>query len=86
MPAFLNGVAVGASIIAGVLFLRYWRETSDRLFLWFALAFWMLASHWAATSLLNPAEEARHLFYLLRLAAFVLILIGIYEKNWKLRN
>jgi hypothetical protein len=86
MQAFLNGVAACASLIGGVLFLRFWRETGDRLFLWFALAFWMLASHWTATSLVNPAEEARHLFYLLRLAGFSLILIGIYEKNWKLRN
>jgi hypothetical protein len=81
MQAFLNGVATCASLIAGVQFARFWRDTGDRLFLWFALAFWMFASNWAATAVLNPAEEARHLYYLLRLAGFVLILIGVYDKN-----
>lgn len=86
MQIFLYGVATCASTIAGLLFMRFWRDTRDRLFMWFALAFWMLAANWAAISLVNPAEEARHLFYLVRLAGFVMILVGIYEKNWKLRS
>jgi hypothetical protein len=85
MSVFLNGVAAGASLIAGTLFLRFRRDTGDRLFLWFALAFWALGVHWMAISLLDPVEEARHLFYLLRLGGFVLILAGIYEKNRQLK-
>lgn len=86
MKVFLNGVAASASVIGGVLFMRFWRETGDRLFLWFALAFWMFASNWVAISLIAPADEVRHLFYLLRLAGFLLILVGIYQKNFTLRS
>jgi hypothetical protein len=81
MAQFLNGISAGGSVIAGVLFLRFWRDTRDRLFLWFALAFMIFAAHWWAISLLHPAQEARHWFYVLRLIGFVLILIAIVDKN-----
>jgi hypothetical protein len=81
MVPFLNGVAACASLVAGVLFLRFWRETGDRLFLWFALAFWMFAANWLALAIVQPADEARHWFYVLRLAGFVLILAAVVEKN-----
>jgi uncharacterized protein DUF5985 len=81
MLLFLNGVSACGSLIAGVLFLRFWRETGDRLFLWFASAFSMFTVHWTAISLLQPAVEARHWFYVLRLIGFLLILAAIIEKN-----
>ena len=81
MLPFLNGVSACASLVAGVLFLRFWRETADRLFVWFALAFWLFAAHWAALAIAQPPDEARHLFYLLRLGGFALILVAIVEKN-----
>ena len=79
--AFLNGGAAMASIIAGVLFLAYWRDSRDRLFLYFAVAFWVLALNWVLVALLAPTEEERHWFYLFRFAAFALILVGIADKN-----
>jgi hypothetical protein len=81
MVAFLNGVAAAASLIASLLFLRFWRDTRDRLFLWFALAFFMFAAHWWAISLLQPGVEARHWFYVLRLLGFILIFAAIVDKN-----
>jgi hypothetical protein len=81
MVPFLNGVAACASLVAGVLFLRFWRETSDRLFLWFALAFWMFAANWTGVIILQPPQEARHWFYMLRLVGFALILAAVIEKN-----
>jgi len=81
MVLFLNGVSAGSSLIAAILFLRFWRETRDRLFVWFALAFVMFAAHWWAICLLQPAVEARHWFFLLRLIGFVLILLAIVDKN-----
>jgi hypothetical protein len=81
MVPFLNGVAACASLVAGVLFLRFWRETSDRLFLWFALAFWMFAANWTGVIILQPPQETRHWFYMLRLAGFALILAAVIEKN-----
>lgn len=54
MVAFLYGIAACASLIAAVLFVRVWHELSDRLFLWFALAFAMFAVNWSAIALLEP--------------------------------
>jgi len=36
------------------------------LFPGFALAFWMFAANYAALSLLPPAQEARHWFFVIR--------------------
>jgi hypothetical protein len=71
----------GASVIAGVLFLRFWRDISERLFLWFALAFWMFALNWGAVLLFPTMNEARYLHYLPRLLGFILILVAIVETN-----
>jgi hypothetical protein len=79
--AFLNGVSAGCGILAGVLFLRFWRDTADRFFLWFALAFWMLAANWISVAFVDPQDEARHLLYVVRLAGFLLILAAIADKN-----
>lgn len=81
MHPFLNGISACGSLIAGVLFLKFWRETRERLFVWFALAFWMFALNWGAISLLQPADEARHLYFVPRLMGFLLILAAIIDKN-----
>src|SRR5688572_7309961 len=79
---FLLGLVVMASVVAGLFFLRFWRKTRDRLFLIFALAFWILALNWALLALINPmGEEKRSLFYVLRLVAFILIIYAIIDKN-----
>ena len=80
-PLFLNGANAMACIIAGVVFLTYWRDSRDRLFIFFAIAFWALAFQWIVIVPIDPADEHRHLFYLPRLVAFTLIAIGIVDKN-----
>jgi hypothetical protein len=79
--AFLNGAVAMASILSGTVFLAYWRDSRDRLFVHFAIAFWILALNWILVALIAPAAEQRHWFYVLRLFAFVLILVGIADKN-----
>lgn len=81
MHPFLNGLSASASVVAGVLFLRFWRDTSDRLFLWFAVAFWMFALNWSAVSIFRPVDEGRYLYFVPRLIGFVLILGAIIDKN-----
>ena len=78
---FLWGACVMASAVIGVFFLRFWRKTHDRLFLIFALAFWLLGVNWLALSLTRTQDEIQPLLYLIRLAAFVLIIFGIVDKN-----
>jgi peptidoglycan/LPS O-acetylase OafA/YrhL len=81
MVEFLNGVTAAGSLAVGLFFLRLFRETRDRFFVLFGLAFWMLALNslvliWAA-----PASEDRHYFYIGRLLAFLLIIAAIIDKN-----
>lgn len=80
-PEFLNGVSACASWAAGLFFLRYWRETRDRFFALFACAFWILSLNWVAVVTAHPSPESRHLLYLLRLAAFLLISAAVWDKN-----
>jgi hypothetical protein len=78
---FLYGVAACGSWAVAAFFLRYWRDTGDRLFLLFAVAFVLLSFDWISIVALQPAAELRHLIYLWRLAAFVVIGAAIWDKN-----
>jgi dolichyl-phosphate-mannose--protein O-mannosyl transferase len=77
----LSGALVFAYLIAGLHFLRFWRRTGDRLFLHFALAFWLFALNQVATSLPIVTDEIAGYEYLLRVIGFILILVAIVEKN-----
>ena len=79
--AFCYGVAFACSIGAATFFLRFWFSARDPLFGWFAAAFALLGLHWAALVGANPAVEARPFFYLVRLLAFVLIIVATLQKN-----
>jgi hypothetical protein len=81
MVAFLNGISTTASFLAAIVFLRFWRETEDRLFVCFALGFALLAVNWATLSLLNVPAETRHFVALIRLGAFLVVLGGIVDKR-----
>ncbi|HET6372295.1 MAG TPA: DUF5985 family protein [Candidatus Polarisedimenticolia bacterium] len=81
ISSVLHGALVSASAIAGLFFLRFWRTTADRLFLAFALAFWMMSLQWLVAGLMGVQDESRHFLFLLRLAAFVLILVAVWDKN-----
>ena len=78
-----------ASWIAGLFFLRFWRETRDRLFAIFAVAFWLLGiTRIALATTQNSSAETHSNIYILRLIAFLLILAAIADKNrpWRLRR
>ena len=81
MVTFLHGAAAMGSLIAGLFFLRFWRETHDRLFMTFALAFWLIAVERVVLGMIGTATEWREYVYLLRLGAFCIILYGIVQKN-----
>jgi hypothetical protein len=81
MLEFLWGASALAAIAAGVFFLRFWRERRDRLFALFAIAFWAMAVNWIGLAATSAQNEARTYFYLVRFAAFVLILVAVVDKN-----
>jgi hypothetical protein len=83
MNEFLIGVASAGSLGVGLYFLRMWRDTRDRFFVLFGLSFSVLALNWFLLVWAEPSSEHRHYFYLLRLAAFLLIIAAIVDKNRK---
>lgn len=78
---FLSGMLSGGFLIAAVFFLRFWRRTRETLFLFFAGAFLLLGVGQALLALTGLPVEERSWIYLIRLAAFLLILMGILTKN-----
>ena len=77
---FLSGAVTLAFAIAALFFLRFWRKTNDSLFAAFAVAFGLLGLNQALLVLTDMSSEERSWLYLLRLAAFLLIL-AIAQKN-----
>jgi hypothetical protein len=78
---FLSGAITLGFLVAGLFFLRFWRRTHDRLFLAFAIAFALLGIGQAVQALANIPQEERSFIFLIRLAAFTLILAAVVRKN-----
>jgi hypothetical protein len=83
---FWFGALFMACAILGLLFLRFWRSTQERLFAIFAAAFWMLAFERVLLMAVGADTEIRPYIYGIRLLAFVGILAAIVDKNRKARN
>lgn len=81
MIEFLSGAVTLGFLVAAGFFARFWRQTSDRLFLAFAAAFVLLALNQALAQWLGAADERVAYTYLLRVLGFVLILAAILDKN-----
>lgn len=80
MDQFLRGALVMACVVIALFFLRFWRRSQERLFLFFAVAFGLLSLNWLVLAAVE-GDEPHSAIYLIRLAAFVVILLGIYDKN-----
>lgn len=76
----LYGALTVSTATCGLFFLRFWRESRDRLFFVFALAFWVLAANWLVIAF-GHGELRSFLPYTLRLAAFLLIIYAVFDKN-----
>lgn len=81
MNLMLLGAIAMASVIAGLFFLRFWRDTRDRLFLFFSVSFLMEGINRWALGLSGDPNEGRPLFYIIRFLSFLLIIIAIVQKN-----
>lgn len=78
---FVAGAITIGYLVAGLFFLMFWRRTRDGLFLAFAAAFALMALNQAVPPLFGIRDEALGGVYLLRLAAFLLIIWAILRKN-----
>lgn len=83
---FLSGAITMGFLVCGLFFARFWSRTRDPLFLWFAVAFWLMCVGQALLALSGIALEERSYLYLIRLAAFLLIIFAILRKNLRAKS
>ena len=79
--AVLMGAVAMASAMAALFFLRFWRQTRDSFFLFFAAAFGLDALTRFVLGMGELSEETQPLIYLARLVTFCLIIVAIVRKN-----
>jgi hypothetical protein len=77
----ISGAIVMGYAVVGLFFGRFWKQSRDRLFLFFSLAFWVLGAQRLGLALAPGTVEDTTIFYVVRLLAFVLILAAIVDKN-----
>jgi hypothetical protein len=81
LTPLLVGIISCASLTAALLFLRFWRHTHDRFFVFFALSFAIEGLNRIVLYLqVGPNEEAP-VYYIVRLVAYGLIVAAIVDKN-----
>ncbi len=81
MAVFLDGAVAMGCAVAGLFFLRFWRNSRDDLFVYFAVAFWVFAISYAVLGLVPLADEKRPYVFVVRLFGFGAILWGVAWKN-----
>lgn len=77
----LKGAIWLAHILVGLFFLRFYRVTRDRLFVMFALSFWILALERTLLIVIQPEIQLRPYIHVVRLTAFLLIILAVVDKN-----
>lgn len=75
------GMLSAGYAVAALFFFRFWRDTRDRLFMYFALAFTVLCIQRVTLAWAVYGGRETLWFYLSRLTAFLLILVAIVDKN-----
>lgn len=78
---FLVGCAAALSMVAGLFFLRFWRETRDVLFLGFAIFFLMQAGSDAYEITLRHPNLGNAWVFLMRFSSRIALLAAILWKN-----
>ena len=80
MNSFISGALVMGYLTVAVFFLRFYRQTKESLFGFFALSFLLFAASRLALVLIQEDEQRDYLYWIRLLAALVL-LVGIVRKN-----
>jgi membrane-associated PAP2 superfamily phosphatase len=78
---FVAGAMSAGYAMAGLFFLRFWWRTRDHLFAAFAIAFGLMALNQMVAGFSRHAHAENSVAYLLRLAAFALIILAVLNKN-----
>ena len=81
MNAALLGAIAMASLVAALFFLRFWRDTKDRLFLFFSISFFVEGLNRFALAMVTDPNEDQPFFYVVRFLSFLLMIAAILDKN-----
>jgi hypothetical protein len=81
MTDLITGAICMGSLVIALFFMRFWRDSGDRFFLYFAASFFIEGLHRLYSALHDAGAEDSPLHYLIRLLAYGLILWAILEKN-----
>jgi hypothetical protein len=77
------GMLLAGDFLAALFFARFYRDSADRLFLWFAAGFVLLGIQRATIAAADLLPTDPIIAYVIRLAAFLLFLGAIVDKNRK---
>jgi hypothetical protein len=80
------GAIAALSLVAALFFLRFWRSSRDKFFLWFAISFGIEGMNRLAMGFMRQANEDTPVHYVVRLVSYLLILYAIVEKNYFRRH
>lgn len=83
---FVSGCITTMCLFIALFQLRFWVRTRDRLFVFFTVSFALMAINRVGLSVVADESETRTYFYVVRLFAFILIIIGIWDKNRRAKN
>jgi uncharacterized membrane protein HdeD (DUF308 family) len=78
---FLLGFTSMGCLVVALIFFRHWRDSADRFFAMFAVAFLVFGVNRLMLAVLETDDEGRIVVYLGRLAAFLVIIAAIVDKN-----
>jgi hypothetical protein len=81
MEELMMGAIAMASSMVSLFFLRFWRDTGDRLFALFSVSFLLLGITRIGLGLSADHVEGSTHWYWVRLLAFLIILAAIVDKN-----
>jgi hypothetical protein len=80
LTTFLTGAISLACFLVALFFLRFWRGTKDRFFISAALAFALEGVARGGSAFLR-LDDSNPLFYGIRVIAYGLIIVAIWQKN-----
>jgi uncharacterized membrane protein YeiB len=81
MQQMIYGAIIMGYAVAALFFLRFWRQTHDRLFALFAVAFAIFAANRIVLTALAEDSEGRTIVYVFRALAFAVIAYAVIDKN-----
>ena len=82
---WMQGAIAFGYLVVAIFFIQFWMETRERVFLFFATGFVLLTIHRALLGLASDELDWRTVTFSLRLAGYVIILIGIIDRRIRSR-